>query len=103
MRYDHSNMFLPSTIDELEHNSKYIVVGNPDFVEVTTKSVLYADAKGAYPVFVMPGFQPNCMTDLYNNLGYPTFEARYPSKFESVESLASDLVKVRFYSLRKVT
>jgi len=102
MRCDQNNMFLPSTIDELEHNSKYIVVGNPDFVEVTTKSVLYADAKGAYPVFVMPGFQPNSMTDLYKNLGYPTFVARYPSKFESVKSLASALVKVRFYNLRKV-
>ncbi|XP_022162608.1 fatty acid synthase-like [Myzus persicae] len=99
MRYDHNNMFLPNTIDELENNFKYIVVGNPDFVEVATKSVLYADAKGAYPVFVMPGFQPNCMKNLYNNLGYPTFEARYPSKFESVNSVASALVK----KLRQIT
>lgn len=99
LRYDHNNMFLPSTIDELQYNSKYIVDGNPDFVEVATKSVLYADAKGAYPIFAMPGFQPNCMTKLYNNLGYPTFEARYPSKFESINTVASALVKVRFYSL----
>jgi hypothetical protein len=94
-------MFLPSTVQELEYNSKFIVVGDPNFVEVATKSVLYAEAKGAYPIFVMPGFQPNCMTNLYRNLGYPTFEARYPSKFESVKSVASALVKVRFYSLIK--
>lgn len=73
------------------------MVGDPDFVEVATKSVLYVDAKGAYPVFVMPGFRSNCMAHLYNNLGYPTFEARYPSKFESVKSVASALVKVSSY------
>lgn len=101
MRYDQNNMFLPSTVEELECNSKYVVVGDPNFVEVATKSVLYAEAKGAYPIFVIPGFQPNCMTSLYKNLGYPTFEARYPSKFESIKSLASILVKVRFYNLIK--
>ncbi|XP_025423656.1 fatty acid synthase-like [Sipha flava] len=96
---DHqSDVFLPSTIDELLCNSKYII-SNPDFVEIATKSVLYADAKGAYPVFVLPGFQPNSMKNLYDNLGYPTFEARYPAKFESIESVAEVLVK----KLRQIT
>ncbi|XP_060836307.1 fatty acid synthase-like [Rhopalosiphum padi] len=99
LQSDQNNMFLPSTVQELEYNSKFIVVGDPNFVEVATKSVLYAEAKGAYPVFVMPGFQPNYMTNLYRNLGYPTFEARYPSKFESVKSVASALVK----KLRQIT
>lgn len=84
---------LPNTLDELERISKYIV-RNPEFVEVATKSVLYADAKGAYPVFVMPGFRPDNMKNLYNNLGYPTFEARYPAKFQSIISVAEVLVKV---------
>ncbi|XP_025202615.1 fatty acid synthase-like [Melanaphis sacchari] len=91
--YDQNNMFLPSTVEELGRNSKYITVGDPNFVEVATKSILYAEAKGTYPIFVMPGFQPNCMINLYKNLGYPTFEARYPSKFESIKSVASALVK----------
>lgn len=81
-------------MDELELTSKYIV-DKPDFVEVATKSVLYADAKGAYPIFVVPGFRPNNLKNLYNNLGYPTFEARYPTKFDSIKSVAEILVKVR--------
>lgn len=85
--------FLPCSVEELKANSKYMV-GRPDFVEVATKSVLYADAKGAYPVFVMPGFRPDNMRTLYNNLGYPTFEARYPVKIESTKTVAEDLVKV---------
>lgn len=86
-------MFLPITLNELKRNSKY-TVSEPEFVEVVTKSVLYANAKGAYPIFAMPGFQPENMNKLYNNLGYPTFEARYPAKFESIESVAKVLVKV---------
>lgn len=86
-------MFLPITLDELERNSKY-TVSQPEFVEVVTKSVLYVDAKGAYPIFAVPGFQPENMRKLYNNLGYPTFEARYPTKFESIKSVAEVLVKV---------
>lgn len=94
LQLENNKTFLPSTIDELQSNSKYIV-SEPDFVEVTTKSVLYADAKGAYPIFVMPGFRPNVMQTLYNNLGYPTFEARYPAKFDSIKTIAAALVKVR--------
>lgn len=86
-------MFLPSTVDELEHNAKYIV-SKPDFVEVATKSMMYADAKGAYPIFVMPGFRPNNMKKLYRNLGYPTFEARYPENIASIKSVAEVLVNV---------
>lgn len=91
---DQNSAYFPSSVAELERISKY-VVDEPDFVEVVTKSVLYADAKGAYPVFVVPGFRPNVLQGLYSNLGYPTFEARYPSKFESIYSVASLLVKVR--------
>lgn len=94
LQSDKNKSFLPSTIDELQANSKYIV-SEPDFVEVATKSVLYADAKGAYPVFTLPGFRPTDMQPLYNNLGYPTFEARYPAKFESIKTIAEVLVKVR--------
>lgn len=86
--------FLPSTVEELEANSKYIV-SEPDFVEVATKSVLYADAKGAYPIFAVPGFRPTDMQIMYSNLGYPTFEARYPAKFESIKAIAEVLVRVR--------
>jgi len=93
LQSDYYNMFLPGTVDELERGSKH-AVGEPDFVEVATKSVLYADAKGAYPVFVLPGFRPASMTKLYRNLGYPTFEARYPARFDSVASVARTLVRV---------
>jgi len=89
---NNNNIFLPNTLDEMKHMSKYIV-SNADFVEVATKSVLYADAKGTYPIFVVPGFRPNSLQCLYKNLGYPTFEARYPSKFDSIYSIADILVK----------
>lgn len=95
MRTTQNKMFLPITLDELKHNSKY-TVSQPEFVEVVTKSVLYDDAKGAYPIFAVPGFQPVNMKKLYKNLGYPTFEARYPTKFESIKSVAEVLVKVNF-------
>lgn len=97
LQFDHNNIYLPSSLDELELSYTYIV-DEPNFVEVTTKSVLYTDAKGAYPIFIVPGFRPHNLKNLYNNLGYPTFEARYPTKFESIKSVAEILVKVRQYS-----
>lgn len=93
-QFDYYNTLFPSTVDELRHSVRYVAVGEPDFVEVATKSVLYADAKGAYPIFVVPGFRPTGVQKLYRNLGYPTFEARYPSRFESIKSVAEVLVRV---------
>lgn len=95
MQSDYYNMLLPGTINELVVFSQYVMADEPDFVEVTTKSALFADAKGAYSVFVLPGFQPNNLQNLYNSLGYPTFTARYPAKFKSITRVAEVLVIVR--------
>ncbi|XP_050423204.1 fatty acid synthase-like [Adelges cooleyi] len=85
-------MFLPQTTDELERISEYIV-DKSDFVEVTTKCTKYGHAKGAYPVFFIPGFRPVQLNSFYKNLGYPTFVARYPENIESILNVAETLIE----------
>lgn len=85
---------LPESIDELNAFGEKIT-DEPEFVEVFTKSPRFVDNLEGLPVFVVTGFRPEKTKHLYKNLMYPTFEARIPENIESVEEVATTLLKVK--------
>lgn len=84
---------LPESIDELNAFGD-TVTEEIEFVEVFTNSLRFADNIAAIPVFVVMGFRPQRMKKLYENLIYPTFEARLPENIDSIENVAITLVQV---------
>lgn len=84
---------LPESIDEL-NKLVDLVTEEPEFVEMFTNSPLSAYNKEGLPIFVVTGFRPERMKELYKNLIYPTFEARLPETIESIEHVAMILVQV---------
>ncbi|VVC29213.1 Acyl transferase/acyl hydrolase/lysophospholipase,Ketoacyl-synthetase, C- [Cinara cedri] len=83
---------LPKSIEELNVLADTLE-DEPEFVEVFTKSPRFADNMEGLPVFVVPGFQPGKIKRLYENIIYPTFEARLPETIDSIESIATILVQ----------
>lgn len=84
---------LPESIEELNAFGDTIIK-EPEFLEVNTNSPRFVDSLEAVPVFVVTGFQPKKIRTLYENLMYPTFEARLPEIIESFECVATQLVQV---------
>jgi hypothetical protein len=84
---------LPETIDELNKFGD-MITEEFKFVEVFTNGLRYADNVAFLPVFVVTGFRPQRMKKLYENLIYPTFEARLPENIDSIENVAIKLVQV---------
>lgn len=87
-------MELPQSIHELNVFGE-TVTDEFEFLEVFTSSPRFADiSEAALPIFFVTGFQPEKMKKLYENLIYPTFEARLPEKIDSIENVASQLIQV---------
>lgn len=84
---------LPESIDELNAFGD-LITKEPEFLEVNTNSPRFTDSLEAVPVFVVTGFQPKKIRTLYENIIYPTFEARLPEIIESIEYVATQLVQV---------
>lgn len=84
---------LPESLDELNLLGNTIT-DEPNFIEVFTKSPRFADNKEGIPIFVVTGFRPEKLKQLYANLIYPTFEARLPETIDSIECVATKLVQV---------
>lgn len=85
---------LPKSIHELNVFGE-TVTEEFEFLEVFTNSPRLADISTiALPIFFITGFQPEKMKKLYENLMYPTFEARIPEKINSIENVAMQLVQV---------
>lgn len=88
---------LPASIDELNAFGD-TVTEEIGFIEVPTKSPRFADSIGL-PVFVVTGFIPKRMNNIYDNLIYPAFEARLPETIESIEHVARILVQVNIITI----
>lgn len=83
----------PNSVEELDGFGDYIT-DEPVFVEVATNSQRFVDSHCNMPIFIVAGFRPAFMRNLYKNIKNPTFEARLPEQIESIEQVASDLLKV---------
>lgn len=84
---------MPETISELTLLGE-TVTEEFEFLEVVTNTPRFADTTSGLPIFVVTGFRPEIIKKLYENLIYPTFEARLPETIDSIENVATQLVKV---------
>lgn len=66
----------------------------PEFVEVPSLSLKYAETKGVYPIYVIPSTDAKHLQPLTSNLAYPVFCSTFSEDSGSASDIAALLLQV---------
>lgn len=88
--------FLPKSIHNLEEIGRNMASEEVKFVEMTSRCAKWAECRGVYPIFVIPGLHAFELQPLFQSLMYPVFCASLTEKSSSVHEVASKLYQVNF-------
>ncbi|XP_065212309.1 fatty acid synthase-like [Planococcus citri] len=82
--------YLPNDLEGLE-NIGYHSTDSLQFIEVATLSKPYADTKGVFPLFVIPGTDANQLRPMLKNILFPAFCTTFTERCDSLANIASKL------------
>ncbi|XP_065222314.1 fatty acid synthase-like [Planococcus citri] len=86
------SQYLPNDLEGLE-NIGYHATDSLQFIEVATLSKPYAETKGVFPLFIIPGTDADQLKPILEKIHYPAFSTTFTERCESLTNIASELCK----------